>query len=133
MGLTSSSLGVKIFNTVVTFLLVSLAWMIFRANSLSDLGALLYELFCGWGGVSITASLEALSLPLIRIFTIILAVIVLKELDKQINTRPNLDRSSEPLSLARSSVYLVITWAVAVAWMMLLASNTESSFIYFQF
>ena len=133
MGLTSSSLGVKIFNTVVTFLLVSLAWMIFRANSLSDLGALLYELFCGWGGVSITASLEALSLPLIRIFTIILSVIVLKELDKQINTRPNLDRSSEPLSLARSSVYLVITWAVAVAWMMLLASNTESSFIYFQF
>ena len=133
MGLTNSSLGVKIFNTVVTFLLVSLAWMIFRANSLSELGTLFYELFCGWGGVSIAASLEALSLPLIRIFTIILSIIVLKELDKQINTRPNLDRSSEPLSPARSSVYVVITWCVAVAWMMLLASNAESSFIYFQF
>lgn len=133
MGLSNNSRGVKIFNVTVTFILVSLAWMIFRANSLSDLGVLFYELFCGWGDVSVAASLDALSLSVVGIITIILSIIILKALDLQINTRPKLDRDTEALSPARSAVYLVLTWTVALAWLILLASNTESSFIYFQF
>ena len=133
MGCTEKSLGIKIFNVSVTFILVCLAWMIFRANSLSDLGILLRELFLGWGDVSFSASLDALSLSLVGIITIILSLVILKELDRQINTRPNLDRDSFALSPARGVVYLVLTWTVALAWIILLASNIESSFIYFQF
>ena len=118
---------------IITFILVSLAWMIFRANSFSDLGILMKTLFTGWGGVSIKASLEALEMSVVTIITIILSVIVLKQLDLQINTRPNQDNGALPISPSRSVVYVVICWCVAIAWIILLASNQESAFIYFQF
>ena len=118
---------------VITFILVSLAWMIFRANSFADLGILFKTLFAGWGGVSVGASLEALGLSVVNIVTIILSLIVLKQLDLQINTRPNQDNSALSISPSRSVVYVVVCWCVAIAWIILLASNQESAFIYFQF
>ena len=118
---------------VITFILVSLAWMIFRANSFADLGILMKTLFAGWGGVSVSASLEALGLSVVNIVTIILSLIVLKQLDLQINTRPNQDNSALSISPSRSVVYVVVCWCVAIAWIILLASNQESAFIYFQF
>ena len=118
---------------VITFILVSLAWMIFRANSFSDLGILMRTLFTGWGGVSIKASFEALEMSVVTIITIILSLIVLKQLDLQINTRPDQDNGALPISPSRSVVYVVICWCVAIAWIILLASNQESAFIYFQF
>jgi hypothetical protein len=118
---------------VITFILVCLAWMIFRANSFSDLGVLFKTLFTGWGGVSIAASLDSLSLSVVNLVTIVLSVIVLKQLDLQINTRPDLDNSALSISPSRSVVYVALSWIVAVAWIILLASNAESAFIYFQF
>ena len=118
---------------VITFILVSLAWMIFRANSFADLGILFKTLFAGWGGVSVSASLEALGLSVVNIVTIILSLIVLKQLDLQINTRPNQDNSALSVSPSRSVTYVVVCWCVAIAWIILLASNQESAFIYFQF
>lgn len=118
---------------VITFILVCLAWMIFRANSFSDLGVLFKTLFTGWGGVSIAASLDSLGMSIVNIVTIVLSVIVLKQLDLQINTRPDLDNSALSISPSRSVVYVALSWIVAVAWIILLASNAESAFIYFQF
>ena len=118
---------------VITFILVCLAWMIFRANSFADLGILMKTLFAGWGGVSVSASLEALGLSVVNIVTIILSLIVLKQLDLQINTRPNQDNSALSISPSRSVTYVVVCWCVAIAWIILLASNQESAFIYFQF
>ena len=118
---------------VITFILVSLAWMIFRANSFADLGILMKTLFTGWGGVSIKEALEALEMSAVSVITIILSVIVLKQLDLQINTRPNQDNSTLSISPSRSVTYVVLCWCVAIAWIILLASNTESAFIYFQF
>ncbi len=118
---------------VITFILVCLAWMIFRANSFADLGILLKTLFTGWGGVSIKASLEALDMSVVTVITTILSVIVLKQLDLQINTRPNQDNTSLSISPSRSVTYVALCWCVAIAWIILLASNAESAFIYFQF
>ena len=118
---------------VITFGLVCLAWMVFRANSISDLGALLATLFTGWSGAGIGASLDALGMSVINVITIILSVIILKSLDLQINTRPKLDNSAMAISPVRSTVYVCLCWCVAAAWMILLASNIESAFIYFQF
>ena len=118
---------------IITFTLVSFAWMIFRANSLSDLWVLISTLFGGWSAVSIKSSLDALGLSVINILTILFSIIVLKQLDLQINTKPDLDNSEAELNPARSAVYVVVTWTVAVAWLILLTSGEQSAFIYFQF
>ena len=133
IGLKEDSALVVWPRRVITFILVSLAWMIFRANSFADLGLLFKTLLAGWGGVSIGASLEALGMSLVSLITIVLSIIVLRQLDLQINTRPGLDNSALSISPARSTVYVVLSWCVAVAWIILLASNQESAFIYFQF
>ena len=72
-------------------------------------------------------------MSVVTIITIILSVIVLKQLDLQINTRPNQDNSALSISPSRSVTYVVVCWCVAIAWIILLASNQESAFIYFQF
>ena len=133
LGLIEDGLFVTWSRRGLTFILVCLAWMIFRANSFSDLGILFKTLFVGWGDVSIGASLEALGMSVTNVITIILSVIVLKQLDLQINTRPNLDNSTLALNPSRSVVYVALSWCVAIAWIILLASNLESAFIYFQF
>lgn len=133
VGLKEDGALVKGVRTVITFILVSITWLIFRANSLSDMTALFGELFCGWGDVNIFNSLAALGLTLRSIITIILSVIILKLLDLQISTKMNEDRENTEISATRISAYVVITWCVAVAWMILLASNVDSAFIYFQF
>lgn len=133
LGLREDSAAVVWVRRVITFVLVCFAWLIFRANSLADAGALMRSLFCGWGGVNIAASLDALDMSVVNIITIILSLVVLKALDLQINTQPDSDNSATVISPARSTVYLVLCWAVALGWMILISSNAESSFIYFQF
>ena len=133
LGFDEKGRAVTYVRRVITFALVCLAWMVFRANSLSDLGTLLSTLFTGWGGIDFGASLDALGMSVINIITIILSIIMLKQLDLQINTKPNLDNSAKVINPARSMVYVSLCWCVAAAWMILLASNIESAFIYFQF
>ena len=132
LKLSEKSVGVVIYRKAMTFILVCLAWMVFRANSISDLGALFIALFSGTG-IGVSASVEAMGLSLVKILSIICSVVILKQLDLQINTRPNYEGNKLSLSASRSSVYIVLVWAVAVAWMILLVSGAESSFIYFQF
>ncbi len=133
LGIREDSLPVKMGKHLVTFTLVCFSWMIFRANSLGELWFLIKTLFTGWGGISISSSLDALGLGVIGIATIILSCIILKILDVQINTKPNLDNSHLPLSPSRSVIYVILVWAVAAGWLILIAGNLESSFIYFQF
>ena len=118
---------------VITFILVCFAWMSFRANSLSDLGILIKTVFVGWSDFNFNASLDALGINLINAITVILSVIIIKQMDIQINTRPEQDHSEEALEPARGTAYVYVCWTIAVAWLILLSSNVASSFIYFQF
>ena len=118
---------------VITFILVCFAWMAFRANSLSDLGILISSIVKGWSDFSLDASMAALELDLVTVITVILSVLLIKQLDIQINTRPDQDNSAELLNPARATAYVCVCWTVAAAWLILLASNVASSFIYFQF
>ncbi len=118
---------------VITFALVCIAWMAFRANSLHDLGVLYETLFTGWGNISFNASMDALGMNLIAVATTVLCVILIKQMDIQINTKPDKDSSAELFNPTRATAYVCVCWTVAVAWLILLASNVESSFIYFQF
>jgi hypothetical protein len=116
-----------------TFSLVCIAWMMFRANSIQDFWTLFKTLFTGWGGVSIGASLTELEMPMITAVTIIFAVYVMNQLDKQVSLKIEDLRLDKGISFARAGAYVYLCWAIAAAWLILLASNAASSFIYFQF
>jgi hypothetical protein len=125
--------AVRYVRCFITFILVCLAWIAFRANSLGDMIALYKTVFTGWGGIDLSASLDAMGLSAVGILSSVLSIYVMKLLDTEINLKPDEDRSGEPLHPHRAGAYVLIAWCVCIAWMILLASDTASSFIYFQF
>ena len=118
---------------VITFCLVCIAWMMFRANSLKDFWSLFKMLFTGWGGLNLGASFAELEMSMITAITIIFSVYVMNQLDKQVSLKLEDLRLNKNLTFARAGAYIYLCWAIAAAWLILLASNVESSFIYFQF
>ena len=133
-------LGVKQTNPILvwakriaTFGLVCFAWMAFRANSLRDLGLLYKELFTGWGGFTLKGSLEAIGMNVLTAVTVLFSVYIINQLDKQVAAKVNDLRYDDTLTVARAHTFIVLTWAIAIAWSILLAAGAESAFIYFQF
>jgi D-alanyl-lipoteichoic acid acyltransferase DltB (MBOAT superfamily) len=118
---------------LIIFCLVSLAWIAFRANSLPDLWKLLTILFTGWGGVSVAASMKAMEMTVMGLISAFLSIYVIMQLDKQIMEKSNDLRENRGLSLSKGTMYVYICWTIAIAWLILLSSNTASTFIYFQF
>ena len=116
----------------MTFLLVLIAWVAFRANSASDMIALYKTLFSGWAGLNIGASLGVLGLDWVQIISIILMIYIVKQLDLQIALK-NAPVGEYKGGFASGFVYIILCWTVAVAWLLLLSSGGASSFIYFQF
>ncbi len=127
-----TSAAAVLVKRVVTFLLVLIAWVAFRANSTSDMISLYKTLFSGWSGLQIGASLSALSLDWVKIISIVLMIYIVKQLDLQIALR-NSPSGEYKGTFASGFVYIVLCWTVAVAWLLLLSSGGASSFIYFQF
>lgn len=118
---------------IITFTLVSFAWIAFRANSVSDLIVLVQELFTGWSGVNISASIESMGLSVISLCTALLAIIMINQLDKQVALKIGDLNEEKGVTLQRAMAYVYLCWAVAAGWLILLSSNAESAFIYFQF
>lgn len=125
LGLDVSSVAVRGFRRFITFILVCFAWIFFRANNTADLGILLSKLFTDFGGTSFIGEMNITATSAI---SLILSFIVLSMLDRHGLSQKN----GNSLSFsAVSSVYLI--WAVLFAWMILLAGDGSSSFVYFQF
>lgn len=120
------------FRRCVTFILVLIAWVAFRANSLGDMAVLYKTLFAGWSGVDISASLSALGLGAGEIITAVLSIYVTSELDRQIALKIS-EQGKPSLTPARAMTYTALVWAISAAWLILLSSGGTSSFIYFQF
>ncbi len=133
LGVKEDNVFVRIFNIGVTFILVCLAWVAFRANSLGDMAMLYDEIFTGWGGVDFGLSLEKMGLGLVPLLTTVLSVYVMHQLDVQINGGKEIDRSRLGLKPERALMHTAVCWCVCIGWIILLAQGTESSFIYFQF
>ena len=123
----------RVFRRGVTFLLVMIAWVAFRANSLADMTVLYKTLFLGWGGLSLSASLSALGLGLFSAATVLLSVFVTVQLDRQIALKDPSDSAFKGVSPDRAGMYIYLVWTIAAAWLILLSSSGASSFIYFQF
>ena len=123
-------LWLKRFNT---FVLVLIAWVAFRSNSLGDMLLLYKALFAGWAGLDIAGSLSALGLGLLPAATAILSIISVARLDKQIALRIGEFSGFGPVSPDRAGMYINLIWTIAAAWLVLLSAGGASSFIYFQF
>ena len=110
-----------------TFVLVCISWILFRANSISDVGVLLERLASPWG--SLADTLIALDLNLVAILITVLSIVILSILD-----RIGADESiAETGTLSRQYTAGLTALVVAVAWCLLLSVGGASAFIYFQF
>lgn len=121
------------FRRTATFILVNIAWVAFRANSLSDMTVLYKKLFAGWENVNIAESLAAMGMELLPILITVLSVVSLYYLDRDIALKNRSDGEFTSISAGRAFMYILLAWTTAAAWLVLLASNQASSFIYFQF
>ena len=126
--------AVRIARRIIVFLLVSFSWIFFRANSLFDLRVLLDTLFTDWSmsGAYFTSTLETMGLTLPKILTVILSLLFMRQMD----TNGLCDSENESALLAMpQSVYRTacLIWIIAIGWLLTLAGDGASAFIYFQF
>jgi len=120
--------------TAVTFVLADFAWIFFRANNTAELGTLLNRLFTSWS-TPMSEVFDTMGLTLTGAVISVLSVAIMVILDRLVrhNEQPQPDgtlRSTLAISNGKSLVYV---WAIIIAWMVLLAGDGSSSFIYFQF
>ena len=130
------SKGVRMLRRFNTFVLVCFAWIFFRANSFSDLGILLSKLFTDWEwNLSYFAgTLDAVGMTLSGLCTTVLSLLIMRRLD--ITGLREGDGETLVLPSAKrlaKSRYVYLLWVIALAWLLLLAGDGASSFIYFQF
>lgn len=124
-----ASRPLRLFRTARTFALCCLAWIFFRAESVSDALTLLSRLPAGWDSLAQSLSLTGLT-PLagLRIALALLVLWLLERLPA---------RNWAELSPAGAARQTLACWlaglALAVGWLALLAANGESAFLYFQF
>ncbi len=128
LGYTENSRPVLIIRRINTFILVSSAWLVFRADSIADALTLFSKLFVGWGG-SLSA-LDNMGIDLEAALLIIAAVLLLAIMDRLITYE--VDNPGSEI-LVRRGAFIYVCWAVLTVWALLLSQNMISTFIYFQF
>lgn len=130
IGLSEDSEIIKVWRTFVTFVLVTFAWIFFRANSISDLGVLISKLASPG---SFGAALSAMDMSVSSIFIIVLAVVLLYILDRKMNPDGSFEGLNDRCVSFSVGEALLIIWTVICAWLILYSKGTSSTFIYFQF
>lgn len=128
IGLSSENVVVRCVRTVITFVLVCAAWVVFRANSVSDVGTLFTALFSFRGNLSET--LAIMELDIYRILLICISVITLLLLDRVLVWGDEKDRSEV---ITKNGAFVYFVWAIVICWVLLLSRDMVSSFIYFRF
>ena len=114
----------------VTALLVGFAWLFFRANSLSDAATLLRRFFSPdlWRA---PFSLESdLGLSAIALFTVLLSLVLLLILDRLVVYGESRDGAG---AILKDGGFVYVVWSVLLVYLLLLATDRVSTFIYFQF
>lgn len=113
----------------VTFTLVALSWLLFRANAITDTGILTKALFTSWEAGFFRETMTAMNITPTSALIAIFATAIMVMLDRICEKEKAPAKSR--FSLEFTTVTLAIT--VAVAWMLLLSVGGASAFIYFQF
>lgn len=129
IGLNESSIPVILFRRCVTFLLVTFAWIFFRANSIGDIGIIFTRLFTD--RTSISETLSGLGLTSVNILLILASFLVLLILDNLVTYESGENDGSE--SVVRGGSFIYVVWTVLIVWILLFSKDMISSFIYFAF
>ena len=130
VGLSQRSLGVVLVRRFFTFVLVSFAWLFFRANSMSDAAALLKKLFVTGWGTGFTDSLTKMGLTHMSILMSALLILTLYMADRLLKYDDSPDGSAV---LTRGGAFVYFVWIVMFVWAILLSKSMTGTFIYFQF
>ena len=126
MGIDTKSRYVRMFRTSVTFALVCFAWIFFRANNVAELLLILKKLFTTFG---ISTFVDDLGVTVSGALIMILSIVIMVLLDRKLTLQTYTGSGAK--LFAGTAMYLL--WASIFAWLILLASNGSSAFIYFQF
>ena len=127
MGLKTDSRLVMTYRRVCTFLLVCLAWVFFRANSIADAFTLLGALVTRFS--SLSGALASMQLDTVSILLIIFAVATMIVIDRALSY----DEMDGSDILVRDGAFIYYVFAIMLVWLLLLSRGQSSTFIYFQF
>ncbi len=127
LGIDTKSAPVRLFRRFVTFAMVCFAWIFFRANNTPELMLILGKLFTSFGATTFATEL---GLTLNGALIVILAIAIMVLIDRRL-TLPKYDAPEGAVVRGGLSIYLL--WAIVFAWLILLAGDGSSAFIYFQF
>ena len=127
-GFSENSRLVGAVRTFNTFILVLFSWMIFRANSISDLGTLLSALVNFDMGIS--ATLTAMELSLVEILLIVFSLMTLFIFDRLVVYG---EEDENDTKIVKNGSFIIAVWCIAAVWLLLLSRDMLSTFIYFQF
>jgi hypothetical protein len=127
-GFEPDSRLVRGVRRVITFMLVSFAWIFFRANSISDAFLLVKKLCTGWG--SLANTLGIMELGIVGILTTLASFFILLIIDRMLAYEDTPDGSS---MLTKNGAFIYFVWIIMFAWALLLSKDMTSTFIYFQF
>ena len=128
IGLTEEHVVVVWTRRVITFMLVSFAWIFFRANTISDAFLLIKTLFCGTFNIS--ATLSMMELGTVSILLVAFSVITLVLTDNMLAYSDGPDASSR---LVCKGAFIYYIWIIMLVWLLLLSKGQDSTFIYFRF
>jgi D-alanyl-lipoteichoic acid acyltransferase DltB (MBOAT superfamily) len=128
MGISPSSRGVSIVRTVNTFFIVLFSWMIFRANSIQDLGILLKALVNF--DLGLASTLASMEMGLVEALLVVFSLMTLFVFDRLVVYGE--ERESDTKTVEDGS-FIFAVWCIAAIWLLLLSRDMLSTFIYFQF
>ncbi|MBP5154676.1 MAG: MBOAT family protein [Lachnospiraceae bacterium] len=112
-----------VLRRAAVFLFVTAAWILFRAPGLQEAGLFMRQLFTGWNGLSLSASV-----PELAIFALSAASwLILPRL------LPLAEGTGRGRTVLRWGLYLLLGWLATWAFLFLRSRDIASSFIYFQF
>lgn len=122
---------------MLTLVLITLAWMLFRSNSLAEAGAAYRTLFTDWrlSASFVTATWRYFDLSLLKVLFLAAALALFAWNEKCFAWlyRPRRGGAALLARVGRTALYTVMIWATIGSFLHLHASNAESAFIYFQF
>mgnify|MGYP003667452434 FL=1 len=129
--INTDSFGYKLYKVLLTFGLVTFAWVFFRANTLADAGYIVKNLFTFNPEVILDGDIYKLGLVWREFKIAIIAILVLlgaNILERKYNL---LDLLRKQNLVIRWAFYLVLT--LYVLFYGVYGSNEKAAFIYFQF
>lgn len=134
LHINRDSKGFHVYQTVITFILVTFAWMFFRANNTADLMVLLNRLFTSWS-TPVSEVMSAMGLTGTGVILSVLSVACMVFYDRLVvhDEKPDSSGLLKSVVAVDKGKSLVAVWCIMIAWIVLLAGDGASSFIYFQF